>query len=385
MQLEMDFGNTKRCSKCKETKDTVEFSKAKKRKDGLYPYCKSCDKELYVKRRDYRIENPPPTPATKQCTLCKETKVAVEFSKAKKTNDGLQPNCKSCNIERARKLRDYRKTNPPPTPATKRCYKCKETKVSAEFDKNVSSKDGHTHDCKSCAQEKARRIRIKLTKRNTLAGPPDRTGTKKCPDCGETKQKTEFHITRSFTDGLAGRCKPCGSVRALQWAKDNPAKVNANSARRKAGKLKATPKWEDKSKTQWYYDESQRVTAETGVVHHVDHMVPLNHWSVRGLHWHMNFEVLPGAENMSKGNRFWSGDGWSDWSDYYKEFYEEFQQLKEYALWLKNLTSHARNAHLATLTTSTQLQAKATVTPVATVTVTSAKERNNEKTCQPSA
>ena len=100
--------------------------------------------------------------------------------------------------------------------------------------------------------------------------------------------------------------------------------------------------------------------------------------------WHMNFSVIPGAENSSKNNRFWSGDGWSDWSDYYKEFYEEFQQLKEYALWLKNLTSHARNAHLATLTTSTQLQAKATVTPVATVTVTSAKERN-EKICQPSA
>jgi hypothetical protein len=105
----------------------------------------------------------------------------------------------------------------------------------------------------------------------------------------------------------------------------------------------------------------------------------------------MNFDVLPGAENISKGNRFWGdpapliGEPWSDWSDYYWEFEEEFVQLKEYAKWLKSLTSHARSVHLATLTTSTQLRAKATVTPVATATVTSANERNNEKTCQPSA
>tara|TARA_R110002126_G_scaffold94635_2_gene223196 strand:- start:2391 stop:2675 length:285 start_codon:yes stop_codon:yes gene_type:complete len=94
----------------------------------------------------------------------------------------------------------------------------------------------------------------------------------------------------------------------------------------------------------------------------------------------MNFDVLPGAENNRKGNRRWIGD----WSDYYWEFEEEFIQLKEYAKWLKSLTSHARAAHLATLTTSTQLQAKATATPVVTATVTSANERN-EKTCQVSA
>jgi hypothetical protein len=68
-----------------------------------------------------------------------------------------------------------------------------------------------------------------------------------------------------------------------------------------------------------------------------------------------------------------------------EEFYEEFVQLKEYALWLKSLTNHARAAHLATLTTSTQLRAKATVTHVVTATVTSANKKDNEKICQVSA
>ena len=327
MQLELDFGDTKWCNKCKETKDTGEFSKDKNRNDGLKYTCKSCCVRLYVKLTAYRKANPPPTPATKKCSTCKETKVAGEFSKDKSKNDGL------------------------------------------------------TNKCKACVAAYDTLFRCKNTRRNTLAGPPDRTGTKKCPTCGETKQKTEFNVALTTKGGLYCLCKTCSNVVCLQWAKDNPAKANANSARRKARKLKATPSWEDKSKTLWYYDESQRVTAETGVVHHVDHMVPLNHWSVRGLHWHMNFDVLPGAENSSKGNRRWVGD----WSDYYWEFEEEFVQLKEYALWLKSLTNHARAAHLVTLTTSTQLRAKGTATRVATATVTSANERITEKICQVSA
>ena len=264
---------------------------------------------------------------------------------------------------------------------TKRCSKCKETKDTGEFTKHKGTKDGLRYQCKVCSRECNLAGRHKYTRRNTLAGPPDRTGTKKCYDCGETKHKTEFSVSASKKDGLQGSCKPCDRVLSSQWAKDNPAKHCAKTARRKARKLKATPSWEDKRKTLWYYDESQRLTAETGEVHHVDHMVPLNHWSVRGLHWHMNFDVLPGAENNSKGNRRWVGD----WSDYYWEFYEEFVQLKEYALWLKSLTNHARAAHLVTLTTSTQLRAKGTATPVATATVTSANERITEKICQVSA
>jgi hypothetical protein len=327
MQLEMDFGGTKRCTKCKETKDTCEFAKDKGRKDGLRCWCKSCAKGNSRKLTAYYVANRQPTPATKQCNVCKETKDAAEFSKNKATKDGMQ------------------------------------------------------HPCKVCASVSGQLLHRKNTKRNTLAGPPDYTGTKKCSTCGETKQKTEYSIDIHQKSGLRNRCKLCGSTSTARWTKDNPAKRNATFARRRARKLKATPSWEDKRKTLWYYDESQRISQETGEVHHVDHMVPLNHWSVRGLHWHMNFDVLPGAENSSKGNRFWVGD----WSDYYEEFYEEFQQLKEYAKWLKNLTSHARAAHLATLTTSTQLRAKGTATHVVTATVTSANVRNKEKICQASA
>jgi len=45
----------KTCSKCRETKSTVHFSKSKDRVDGLCPQCKSCKKEYREKNRDREV------------------------------------------------------------------------------------------------------------------------------------------------------------------------------------------------------------------------------------------------------------------------------------------------------------------------------------------
>lgn len=242
---------------------------------------------------------------------------------------------------------------------TKVCGKCKETKDRREFYKDKMAKDGLAWQCKSCSNARTTAHHRKNTRHNTLVGPPDRNGTKRCPDCGETKQKTEFTVSKCNIGGLSCYCRSCTRRSNNQWKKDNPARHRAHSARRRARKLKATPKWEDKNKTLWYYDESQRISQETGEAHHVDHRVPLIHWSVRGLHWHGNFDVLPGAENSSKGNRFWT----NDWHDYYHEFYDEFLALKEYALSLRKRTNRAPAAKAPTGTATTKPKVSASASP----------------------
>lgn len=85
---------------------------------------------------------------------------------------------------------------------------------------------------------------------------------------------------------------------------------------REAAQIRATPPWADPKKIAAIYEEAARLTAETGIPHHVDHIVPLQGpvatWGpfkgmriVFGLHWEANLQVIPARDNVKKGNRWW--------------------------------------------------------------------------------
>lgn len=77
------------------------------------------------------------------------------------------------------------------------------------------------------------------------------------------------------------------------------------NAQRRSAMLSATPEWADQDAIAKIYEELERVEAETGVVHHVDHIVPLISKKVCGLHCEANLRVFPAFDNLSKGNRHW--------------------------------------------------------------------------------
>ena len=54
-----------------------------------------------------------------------------------------------------------------------------------------------------------------------------------------------------------------------------------------------------------FYHLAQLRTKATGIVWHVDHIVPLQSPIVCGLHAETNLQVIPGVMNVGKGNRFW--------------------------------------------------------------------------------
>lgn len=67
-------------------------------------------------------------------------------------------------------------------------------------------------------------------------------------------------------------------------------------------RILATPPWACFNAIRAVYREADRLTAATGIKHQVDHIVPLNHPRVCGLHVDWNLRAIPAGPNMSKGN-----------------------------------------------------------------------------------
>jgi len=148
-----------------------------------------------------------------------------------------------------------------PIATDKQCYSCKVRKPFTEFNKKTTSKDGLSGYCRECAKEKLRKF------------------------FNENKDKTRSYQTK--------------------YRSNNSDKVNAYNAKAKIIRRKlSVPSWVDKEELKKFYTEAKRLTQETGIKHHVDHIVPLKHKDVCGLHVPWNLQVITMTENVSKRNKF---------------------------------------------------------------------------------
>jgi len=95
--------------------------------------------------------------------------------------------------------------------------------------------------------------------------------------------------------------------RAKQYQKDNVAKTNARNAKRRGRRIMATPEWLTEvqlKEIQEFYTLSISKQEETGIDHHVDHIIPLQGKLVSGLHVPWNLQVITATENLEKSNTF---------------------------------------------------------------------------------
>lgn len=90
-----------------------------------------------------------------------------------------------------------------------------------------------------------------------------------------------------------------------EWRKENhehwKAKHSSYQAKRRAIKKQAIPSWFDKEEVQYIYKLAQ----ERGLV--VDHIVPLNHPDVCGLHVQDNLRCINKEWNLWKSNKLLEG------------------------------------------------------------------------------
>lgn len=228
------------------------------------------------------------------------------------------------------------------------------------------SKPAQTHSCVICgksfsfgSQDWARKTCSPECGYKLRAGKTSKGEYRQCLTCGK-----DFYVKRSQIDGVEGggrycskacmhgrnkaattrRCECCGKefstppsqmhVRTCSvecgykpnTGPNNPAykgvtarltvdgkrisrrtklASSLHSATRRLTVSNAKPEWADDYRIAEIYRMRNEISEQTGIQHHVDHIVPLRNKLVCGLHNEFNLQVLPGAENLKKHNRHW--------------------------------------------------------------------------------
>lgn len=65
-----------------------------------------------------------------------------------------------------------------------------------------------------------------------------------------------------------------------------------------------TPKWANLKEIDDIYVKARNLSQETGITYEVDHIIPLIHPLVCGLHVEHNLQILTERENCQKSNKF---------------------------------------------------------------------------------
>ena len=138
-------------------------------------------------------------------------------------------------------------------------------------------------------------IKLKSRKYSKQAVEHKRRSRLKDPEGERIKARDRYRKNRE---------KIIGQVRAWQIA--NPGKKSAQDAKRRGWKHDwYTNCPNDLRREQAIYLECERITRETGIEHHVDHIWPL---SKGGPHLWYNLQIIPAAQNLSKHDKFTAED-----------------------------------------------------------------------------
>lgn len=149
--------------------------------------------------------------------------------------------------------------------------------------------------------------------------------TKTCTRCHLAKPLASFPWGKDPRLKAGGayksQCKECATERAAQWQRDNYARafktqkqwrtdnrerwneyMRAPSLRYANARERQTPKWADLAKIEAVYAEAAEFRA-LGIDCEVDHIVPLQGKTARGLHVHYNLRIVLATDNRKKRNQ----------------------------------------------------------------------------------
>ena len=189
----------------------------------------------------------------------------------------------------------------------------------SEFHKSKKEKSGLSTRCKSCRHTYNIKNREMLAEKNAIRYEKDKEKiSTQQKQYYQKNRKTIIEKTAKYVKDNKEKVRVSSAIfhmenrerRLIESSirqKNNRGAANARNSQYRASKNKATPKWlteEQKQQIKSFYVEADRLTKETGIGHHVDHIIPLQGKEVSGLHVPWNLQILTKSENNIKNNKF---------------------------------------------------------------------------------
>jgi len=219
----------------------------------------------------------------KRCSKCLQELTLDRFYKSNQTPDRLNSRCAPCQTTAVRECMERKDKAGIP-----RITKAQKAATLARR-KNYYQKDPQKYRDRATAYARENPEKVRSSARLTRHKRSDQMRAYFANYYIENKDRIRANVT--------ARVQALGSAMLPIYA--------AQTMKRYAGKVKATPAWASQKAIRLVYQEAVAVTLKTGVRHEVDHIVPIMSKKVCGLHVEHNLQILEKIANIRKGNRHW--------------------------------------------------------------------------------
>lgn len=207
------------------------------------------------------------------------------------------------------------------------CAKCKEWKNESEFCKNKIAKDGINYVCKQCVKQYYQDNKKEIYEQHKIYYQNNKDKLKEDQKKYRLKHKgrireyyKEYRIKnkeRLKEYGITNkeRTKECGKQYRIKnkekiaeysrkYIKEHPAENTYRTRKRQMAKLQATPSYADQKAIKRIYRTAHILSEMLKREFHVDHIIPLTHTLVCGLHHQDNLQIISAERNRIKHNKF---------------------------------------------------------------------------------
>jgi len=202
--------------------------------------------------------------------------------------------------------------------SSKLCSTCKEEKDLSFFALARDKKDGHASRCKVCQAVYAAAY-YQRSKDKYAAAYQSQADQKRADARARYHADKEASVQRmrkwreenllvvqARDRARYQERKDLVLKERRDYLQNNRAAVYASRRKSRLQRAKRVPCWltqEDFVAIEAVYAEAIRLTKETGIAHHVDHIYPLQGETVSGLHVPSNLCAIPARDNLTKRNR----------------------------------------------------------------------------------